>query len=109
MVRSDGSSLDLTRVEKAPEVRQLGHRHPRALNTTEWNMEASTDSDDRLPISGLQVNILLSPEPYPHWTIRECYEQPEAIARALAFGGTRFARIETHPSALITHAARTLY
>lgn len=108
MVRSDGSSLDLTRVEKAPEVRQLGRRH-RIQTQPEWNMEPITDSDDRLPISGLQVNILLSPEPYPHWTIRECYEQPEAIARALAFGGTRFARIETHPSALITHAARTLY
>ena len=34
-----------------------------------------------------EVNILLSPDPYPHWTIRECLEQPEAIARALAFGG----------------------
>lgn len=33
------------------------------------------------------MNILLSPDPYPHWTIRECLEQPEAIARALAFGG----------------------
>ena len=52
MVRADGSTLDLSRVQKAPEV-----------------------------------NILLSPEPYPHWTIRECLEQPEAIARALAFGG----------------------
>lgn len=34
-----------------------------------------------------EINILLSPDPYPHWTIRECLEQPEAIARALAFGG----------------------
>ena len=31
--------------------------------------------------------VILSPEPYPHWTIRECIEQPEAIARALAYGG----------------------
>lgn len=31
--------------------------------------------------------VKLSPEPYPHWTIKECVEQPEAIARALGFGG----------------------
>lgn len=52
VVRADGSSLDLSRVQKAPEVQ-----------------------------------ILLSPDPFPDWTIRECLEQPEAIARALAFGG----------------------
>lgn len=34
-----------------------------------------------------QEDILLSPAPYPHWTVRECLQQPEAIARALAFGG----------------------
>ena len=31
--------------------------------------------------------VLLSPEPYPHWTLKELTEQPEAIARALGFGG----------------------
>jgi len=31
--------------------------------------------------------VKLSPAPYPHWTIKECMEQPEAIARALGFGG----------------------
>jgi glutamine---fructose-6-phosphate transaminase (isomerizing) len=31
--------------------------------------------------------VKLSPEPYPHWTIKECVEQPEAMARALGFGG----------------------
>jgi len=31
--------------------------------------------------------IVLSPDPYPHWTLKECLEQPEAIARALCFGG----------------------
>jgi len=31
--------------------------------------------------------VKLSPEPYPHWTIKETIEQPEAIARALGFGG----------------------
>jgi glutamine---fructose-6-phosphate transaminase (isomerizing) len=31
--------------------------------------------------------VKLSPEPYPHWTLKELTEQPEAIARALGFGG----------------------
>lgn len=31
--------------------------------------------------------VKLSPEPYPHWTIKELMEQPEAIAQALNFGG----------------------
>jgi glucosamine--fructose-6-phosphate aminotransferase (isomerizing) len=31
--------------------------------------------------------VKLSPEPFPHWTLKELYEQPEAIARALGFGG----------------------
>uniref|UniRef100_A0A7S2MLC9 Glutamine--fructose-6-phosphate aminotransferase [isomerizing] n=1 Tax=Helicotheca tamesis TaxID=374047 RepID=A0A7S2MLC9_9STRA len=31
--------------------------------------------------------VKLSPDPYPHWTLKECVEQPEAIARALGFGG----------------------
>jgi len=31
--------------------------------------------------------VILSPAPFEHWTIRECVEQPEAIARALGYGG----------------------
>lgn len=31
--------------------------------------------------------VKLSPAPFSHWTLRECYEQPEAIGRALGFGG----------------------
>lgn len=31
-------------------------------------------------------DIQLTPDPYPHFTLKECYEQPEAIARALSFG-----------------------
>mmetsp|Transcript_9687 Transcript_9687/g.16012 ORF Transcript_9687/g.16012 Transcript_9687/m.16012 type:complete len:691 (+) Transcript_9687:62-2134(+) len=30
--------------------------------------------------------VLLSPHPYPHFTLKECLEQPEAIARALSYG-----------------------
>ena len=52
VVRADGTSLDLGRVEVAPEL-----------------------------------EIASSPDPHPHWTIKECLEQPAAIARALGFGG----------------------
>jgi len=31
--------------------------------------------------------VKLSPEPYPHWTLKELTEQPEAIAQSLNFGG----------------------
>lgn len=31
--------------------------------------------------------VKLSPAPYPHWTLKECLEQPEALARAMSFGG----------------------
>jgi glucosamine 6-phosphate synthetase-like amidotransferase/phosphosugar isomerase protein len=34
--------------------------------------------------------IKLTPAPYPHWTIKEIMEQPEAVSRSLNFGG-RFA------------------
>lgn len=30
--------------------------------------------------------IELSPDPYPHWTIKEIMEQPEAVSRALGYG-----------------------
>jgi glucosamine--fructose-6-phosphate aminotransferase (isomerizing) len=32
----------------------------------------------------------LIPHPYPHWTLREILEEPEAAARALNFGGRLF-------------------
>ena len=52
VLRADGSTLDLTRMQEAPDQ-----------------------------------EVQLSPAPYPHWTLKECFEQPEAIARALGFGG----------------------
>jgi len=52
VLRADGSTLDLGRMQEAPDQ-----------------------------------EVKLSPAPYPHWTLKECVEQPEAIARALGFGG----------------------
>merc|ERR1712176_853638 len=52
VLHKDGSTLDLSRVQKAPDQ-----------------------------------EVKLSPAPYPHWTLKKCVEQPEAIGRALGFGG----------------------
>jgi len=51
IVKADGASLDLSRVETAA-----------------------------------QQNIELDPAPYPHWTLKEIYEQPQAVARSIAYG-----------------------
>ncbi|GMH76238.1 hypothetical protein TrST_g9494 [Triparma strigata] len=44
-----------------------------------------------LDLSRAQVapnqEVLLSPAPHPHWTIKETLEQPDAIARSLCYGG----------------------
>lgn len=51
IVRSSGTTLDISRVEVAPDH-----------------------------------DVLLTPDPHPHFTIKELLEQPEAIARALSYG-----------------------
>jgi len=52
VLHKDASTLDLSRMQQAPDQ-----------------------------------EVKLSPAPYPHWTLKECVEQPEAIGRALGFGG----------------------
>ena len=32
-------------------------------------------------------NRQLTPDPYPHWTLKEIYEQPESALRAISLGG----------------------
>jgi glucosamine--fructose-6-phosphate aminotransferase (isomerizing) len=73
LVRADGSGLDLTRVEKAPED-----------------------------------VILASPAPYPHWTIKEILEQPDAVSRTLNHGarlkgeaGAKLGGLETRAEELL--------
>ena len=45
---------------------------------------------NNLDISRVEIapehDVLLTPDPYPHFTLKECIEQPEAIARALSYG-----------------------
>uniref|UniRef100_A0A6B2KZM4 Glutamine--fructose-6-phosphate aminotransferase [isomerizing] n=1 Tax=Arcella intermedia TaxID=1963864 RepID=A0A6B2KZM4_9EUKA len=49
---------------------------------------AKTHSLDRSRIEIAQhQNEQLSPDPWPHWTIKEIMEQPEALSRALNYGG----------------------
>mmetsp|Transcript_16811 Transcript_16811/g.18247 ORF Transcript_16811/g.18247 Transcript_16811/m.18247 type:complete len:697 (+) Transcript_16811:62-2152(+) len=46
--------------------------------------------DNTLDLSRVETapdhEIQLTPDPYPHFTLKECMEQPEAIARALSYG-----------------------
>lgn len=35
----------------------------------------------------IKTNYLLTPQPFPHWTKKEIYEQPESILRAISMGG----------------------
>lgn len=48
-------------------------------------------NDMSLDISRAEVfekqEIILSPAPFAHWTIREIHEQPSAVSRALNYGG----------------------
>jgi len=50
--------------------------HGRNLDLTK--MIEATDDEESVPAS---------PAPYPHWFIKEVMEQPQAIGRALCFGG----------------------
>lgn len=59
-----------------------------ALKDGEIGVVRANDHD--LDLSRVEVapetDIQLSPYPHPHFTIKECTEQPEAIARALSYG-----------------------
>lgn len=46
-----------------------------SLDAQSSRMQVAPDSD-----------VLLTPHPHPHFTIKECLEQPEAIARSLSYG-----------------------
>lgn len=41
--------------------------------------------------------IELTPDPYPHFTLKECLEQPEAIARSMSYG----ARIDANKNRVV--------
>lgn len=59
---ADGRSLDFSRVEQV---------------ATPSGGDLDEDEQQRL----------MSPDPYPHWTLKELFEAPQAAARALGFGG----------------------
>ena len=41
-----------------------------------------------------ELNLELSPEPYPHWTLKEIHEQPDSCLRAISFGGRLISKSE---------------
>jgi len=49
-----------------------------------------TCGDTSLDIARVEIapenDVLLTPAPYPHFTLKECLEQPESIARAMSYG-----------------------
>ena len=50
-----------------------------------------------------QQNITLTPDPYPHWTIREIHEQVETSLRAISFGGRLISKSEVRLGGLNDH------
>lgn len=54
------------------------------------NVENSSLDVTRIQQNRNEAVTATTPDPYPHWTIKEIYEQPEAIARALNYGGRMF-------------------
>lgn len=73
LITKDGHSLDVTRVQLAPEEM-----------------------------------IALSPAPFPHWTIKEITEQPEAVSRTLNHGARIAGPITVKLGGLDRAAARLL-
>ncbi len=41
-----------------------------------------------------QQNLVLKPDPYPHWTLKEIHEQVESSLRAISFGGRLISKSE---------------
>ena len=81
------------------------------LNPYDTESDKNSNTLMRFPTSRLEkapdVKILLSPAPYPHWTIREIMEQPKAIAASLGYGG-RVSDDEVYLGGLQENAERML-
>ncbi len=59
---------------KDGEIAVIGANATVGLDIT--RMETAADND-----------VILTPDPYPHFTLKELMEQPEAIGRAIGYGG----------------------
>jgi glucosamine--fructose-6-phosphate aminotransferase (isomerizing) len=51
----------------------------------------------------IQANEL-TPDPYPHWTLKEIHEQYEASIRAISFGGRILSDTEVRLGGLLEYA-----
>jgi len=95
VVACNGSPLvigiDNERTFVASETSAFNRYTKNFISMKDGEIALITGSNNGLDLSRMQKapnqEIILSPDPYPHWTIKECLEQPEAIGRALSFGG----------------------
>jgi glutamine---fructose-6-phosphate transaminase (isomerizing) len=53
--------------------------------------EGHSLDDSRVETAEVEV-VQLSPAPWPHWTLKEIFEQPEAVSRSLNHGGRLLSR-----------------
>lgn len=53
------------------------------------------------PVTCAEVEF--SPAPFPHWTLREIYEQPDSVSRALSGGGRLLSGSEVRLGGLAEH------
>eukprot|EP00727_Mastigamoeba_balamuthi_P000643 m51a1_g10576 putative glutamine-fructose-6-phosphate transaminase (516) ;mRNA; f:100-2332 len=86
-------------------------RHTRQYIALQDMEIAVVSATDQLDLSRVEThpedNIPLSPDPWPHWTIKEIMEQPVAISLALNYGGrilddmrVKLGGLEDHKAAL---------
>ena len=64
------------------------------LELNENNQIKITTEEQYQPEFLNQQNIILSPDPYPHWTLKEIHEQVESSLRAISFGGRLISKSE---------------
>jgi glucosamine--fructose-6-phosphate aminotransferase (isomerizing) len=64
---------------------------------------STNDSYNSKP--SLNVNVDLTPDPYPHWTIKEINEQIDASLRAISLGGRLMSTNEVKMGGLNEHVA----
>jgi len=79
----------------ASETTAFGNHAKRFLPLEDKEIVVLNVENNSLDVTRLQQNrnevvTVSTPDPYPHWTIKEIFEQPEAIARALNYGGRIF-------------------
>lgn len=79
----------------ASETAAFGNQAKRFIPLEDNEIVVLNVENNSLDVTRIQQNrneavTATTPDPYAHWTIKEIYEQPEALARALNYGGRMF-------------------